>query len=145
MNEFCFSILGLGNAWNLNFDFKFQVFLSRQDRKTNSFVRFLGEVTARQFFFEIYWPLERSSPEKMVMKERNFHLPSLCLENKWGSQIHSPWILISWKYFITCYMKYKYFQTLITKYCHQHIKKFLDIFSNLQPNPLNYGRIGCAT
>ena len=30
---------------------------SRQDRKTNSFVRFLGEVMARQCCFEIYWPL----------------------------------------------------------------------------------------
>ena len=31
------------------FDFKFQVFPDCQDRKTNSFVHFLGEVTARQF------------------------------------------------------------------------------------------------
>ena len=28
-----------------------------QDRKTNLFVCFLGEVLARQFCFEIYWPL----------------------------------------------------------------------------------------
>ena len=35
------------------------VFPSRQDRKINSFVRFLGEVTAGQFCFEIYWSLER--------------------------------------------------------------------------------------
>ena len=34
----------------LNFDFKFQVFLSRQDRKTNSSVSFLGEVTAQLTF-----------------------------------------------------------------------------------------------
>ena len=33
-----------------NFDFKFQVFLSHQDRKTNLSVRFLGEVMARQSF-----------------------------------------------------------------------------------------------
>ena len=45
------------HTWNLNFNFKFQVFPSRQDRKTNSFVRCLGEVTDRQFFFEIYCPL----------------------------------------------------------------------------------------
>ena len=31
--------------------FKFQVFPSRQDRKTNSFVLFLGEVMTRQFLF----------------------------------------------------------------------------------------------
>ena len=37
--------------------FKFQVFPSRQDRKKNSSVRFLGEVMARQFCFEMYWPL----------------------------------------------------------------------------------------
>jgi hypothetical protein len=39
----CFSIL---TTRNLNFDFKFQVFTNG---KTNSFVRVLGEVTARQF------------------------------------------------------------------------------------------------
>jgi hypothetical protein len=38
----------------LNFDFKFQVFSSRQDRKTNLSICFLGEVTAQQFCFEIY-------------------------------------------------------------------------------------------
>ena len=32
-----------------------------QDRKTNSSVRFLGEVMARQFCFEIYWPLMTAS------------------------------------------------------------------------------------
>ena len=36
-------------TWN---QFKFQVFLSHQDRKTNSFVCFLGEVMARQFLFQ---------------------------------------------------------------------------------------------
>ena len=35
-------------------NFKFQAFLSRQDIKTNSCVRFLGEVTTRLFFFDIY-------------------------------------------------------------------------------------------
>ena len=38
--------------------FKFHVFPSRQDRKTNSSNRFLGEVTTRQFCFKIYWPLK---------------------------------------------------------------------------------------
>ena len=33
------------------------VFPSHQDRKTNSFIHFLGEVTVQQFCFEIYWPL----------------------------------------------------------------------------------------
>ena len=37
--------------------FKFQVFPSPQDRKTNLSICFLGEVTARQFCSEIYWPL----------------------------------------------------------------------------------------
>ena len=44
----------LGNTCNLNFDFKFQVLPSCQDKKTNSFVRFLGEVMTRQFCFKIY-------------------------------------------------------------------------------------------
>ena len=39
-------------TWNPNSSFK-----HCQDRKTNSSVCFLGEVTARQFCFEIYWPL----------------------------------------------------------------------------------------
>ena len=33
------------------------LFLNCQDRETNSFVCFLGEVTTRQFYFKIYWPL----------------------------------------------------------------------------------------
>ena len=64
-NEFDFLSWRLGNTWNLNFDFKFQVFWGHQDRKTNSFVCFLGEVTARQFYFEIYWTL---SPMKLWVK-----------------------------------------------------------------------------
>ena len=45
----------------LKLEFQFQVFPSRQDRKTNLSVCFLGEVTARQFCFEIYWPLASQS------------------------------------------------------------------------------------
>ena len=60
-NEFVFYPDNSGNTWNLNFDFKFQVFPSRQDRKIDSFVCFLGEVTAWQFCFEIYWPLSGDS------------------------------------------------------------------------------------
>ena len=57
MNEFVFLSWRLRNIWNLKSKFKFQVFPNRQDRKTNSLVRILGEVVARQFFFKIYWPL----------------------------------------------------------------------------------------
>ena len=35
------------NTWNLKSKFKFQVFLIGQDRKTTSFVHYLGDVTAR--------------------------------------------------------------------------------------------------
>ena len=52
-----FSILMTWKHLNLNSKFKFQVFPSRQDRKTNSLVCFLGEIMARQFYFEIYWSL----------------------------------------------------------------------------------------
>ena len=52
--RFCFSILTTWTYLNFNFDFRFQVRPGRQDRKTNSFVCFLGEVTARQFCFKIY-------------------------------------------------------------------------------------------
>ena len=38
---------------SLNFDFKFQVFLSRKSRRKNLFVPFLGEVLARQFCFDL--------------------------------------------------------------------------------------------
>ena len=58
-NEFVFLSWRLGNTWNLKSKFKFQVFPSHQDRKTNSFVCFLGLVIAQQFCFEIYWPLEK--------------------------------------------------------------------------------------
>ena len=53
----CFSILTVRKYLKLEIEIKFQVFPDCQDRKTNSFVCFLGEITARQFCFEIYWPL----------------------------------------------------------------------------------------
>ena len=54
--------------------FKFQVFTSRQDRKTNSFVCFLGGVMAQQLCFEIYWPLEKAdeSRQKQPSRRKNF-------------------------------------------------------------------------
>ena len=52
MNErICFSILMTRKYLKLNFDFKFQVFPSRQDRKTNLFVCFWEKFTTRQFCF----------------------------------------------------------------------------------------------
>ena len=70
MDEFVFLSWRLGNTWNLNFDFKFWVFPSHQDRKTNSFVCFLGEVTAQQFCFEIYclylWVLMRLPNSQLI-------------------------------------------------------------------------------
>ena len=56
-NKYIFLSWRPRNTWNLKLKFKFQVYLSRQDRKTNLFVHFLGEVTTRQFRFQIYWPL----------------------------------------------------------------------------------------
>ena len=50
MDEFVFLSWQSGNTWNLNFNFKFQVFPDCQDRKTNSSVRFLGKVTTWKFF-----------------------------------------------------------------------------------------------
>jgi hypothetical protein len=43
----------------MKLEFGFQVFSSCQDRKTNSFVPFLGEVMAQQFCFEIYCHLKK--------------------------------------------------------------------------------------
>ena len=57
IGEFVFLSWQLGNTWKLKSKFKFQEYPSCQDRKTNSFFCFLGEVTAQQFCFEIYWPL----------------------------------------------------------------------------------------
>ena len=39
-----------------------------QDRKTNSFVRFLGESAAQQFCFEIYWPDSSINVFKIVSR-----------------------------------------------------------------------------
>ena len=47
-NKFVFLSWQLENTWNLKSKFKFL---------TNLFIRFLGEVTAWQSCFEIYWPL----------------------------------------------------------------------------------------
>ena len=67
MNKFIFLSWRLRNTWNFNCNFKFQVFPSPQDKKTNLLICFLGEVTALQFCFEIYWPLIEA---KMLTFER---------------------------------------------------------------------------
>ena len=56
-----------GNTWNLIFDFKFQLLPDCQNRKTNSFVFVFGEVLARQFCFEIYWPSVREKSFKVAI------------------------------------------------------------------------------
>ena len=56
-DKFVFLSWWLGNTWNLK---------SRQARKTNSSVCFLGEDTARQFCFEIYWPLGQARPPTLL-------------------------------------------------------------------------------
>ena len=79
----CFSILTTQkyvHTWNLKSKFKFQVFPSRQDRKTNLFICFLGEVMARQFCFEIFWPLGGC----LHARGQNFY-QSLQKKIPWGS------------------------------------------------------------
>ena len=56
-DEFVFLPWWLRNTRNLKSKFKFQVFPSRQDRKTNSFIRFWEKFRLDNFCFEIYWPL----------------------------------------------------------------------------------------
>ena len=56
-NEFVFLSWRLGNTWNLNLDFKFQVFPLHQDRRTNSFVHFWEKFHLGNYCFKIYWPL----------------------------------------------------------------------------------------
>ena len=68
VNKFVFLSWWHRNTWNLNFNFKLQVFPSRQDRKTNSSICFWGEVTTRQFCFEIYWPLVEMASSSVVQK-----------------------------------------------------------------------------
>ena len=48
--------------------YKFQVFPDGQERKTNLSVCFLREVMARQFCFEIYWPLEDRAKSSKLKK-----------------------------------------------------------------------------
>ena len=72
MNKFVFLSWRLGNTWNKHFYFKVQVFLSRQDR-TNSFVCFLGEVTAGQLYFQIYWPLILNLPKPKTTQPRSWY------------------------------------------------------------------------
>ena len=57
-NKFVFLSWRLGNTWNLKSIFQFQVIPSRQDRKTNLFVRFWEKFRLKKFCFEIYCPLE---------------------------------------------------------------------------------------
>ena len=61
MNQFGFFLLyspEILETWS--FDFKFQVFPDCHGKKTNSFVRFLGESMARQSAFSFIWPLDHS-------------------------------------------------------------------------------------
>ena len=53
---------------SMNFDFKFQVFPSHQDRKKNRLVCFLGEVMAQQFYFDICWPLPKPKTVQSAKK-----------------------------------------------------------------------------
>ena len=46
---------------------RFSILTTVQDRKTNSFVCFLGESAALQFCFEIFWPLEKSANKYIFM------------------------------------------------------------------------------
>ena len=67
----------------LKLEFRFQVssIFSRQDRKTISFICLLGEVTAWQFCFEIYWPLEGPlSQTKLTIQDVNKQI--LIVKNK---------------------------------------------------------------
>ena len=49
MNKLFFLSWWLWNTWNLNFDFKFQLFLGCQYRKTNLFVCFWEKLTLDNF------------------------------------------------------------------------------------------------
>ena len=80
-----------GNPWNLNF--KFQLFPSLQDRKTNLSNGFLGEVMAQQFCFGIYWSLAQTISIRLNLKKSpNF--------NQWLSAIWRRRVMLSlWKEF----------------------------------------------
>ena len=89
-DEFVFLYWWHRNTWNLKSKFKFQVFPCLQDRKTNSSICFFGEFMARQFCFEIYWPLNQ---ERYKIK--------LILTTKCDSSCHIQWVVttsyFSWK------------------------------------------------
>ena len=70
-NEFVFLSWRLGNTWNLNFDFD------------------LGEVSARQFCFEIYWPLTCPIGWDRVTDQTKFGGP--CDPPALGSRQPCPW------------------------------------------------------
>ena len=53
----CFSILMTRKYLKLEIKMQVSSIFDSSGWKTNSFIRFLGEVTARQFCFETYWPL----------------------------------------------------------------------------------------
>ena len=52
-----------------DFDFKFQVFPDRHDRKTNSSVRFWKKFFFVNFAFGIYWPLEAEPYDQLQVDE----------------------------------------------------------------------------
>ena len=78
--EFVFLSWQLRNTWNLKLKFKLQVFPSCQDRKTNLFLHSLGEAMARQFCFEIYWPLVTDS-DKVGIQSQNLTKMNLTVCN----------------------------------------------------------------
>ena len=82
--------------------FKLQVFPSRQDRKTNLFVCFIGEVTAGQFCFEIYWPLDAdqllSGQEEPMQDIKTLIFRKLTADILYGKKNQRWSYLINWTF-----------------------------------------------
>ena len=89
--------------------FKFQVFLSCQDRKTNLSLCFSWEVTTQQFCFYIYWPLEQLEfiLEKVLgfrkMQENLGKKKNVFTDNNVPfvkAVCHLGWKIVSWEWIL---------------------------------------------
>ena len=73
----------------LKLEFRFW-FPSRQDRKTNSFVCFSGEITAWQFCFEIYFPMAEKIWVLLTYCLTFVHQPAAFLSNPFKKSEEIP-------------------------------------------------------
>ena len=104
-DEYVFLSWWLKNTWKLNFDFKFQVFPSRQDRKTNSFVCFLREAFGSTILFWDLLTFTKTGLQKIKSKTKSVVFPAI-------NQAAINWLYVGLKIPLICFLGQKLYVLL---------------------------------